>query len=350
MRHGELGSTGGEAQRGSSEVSLGFRQRGRVDGKSASATLLRGPSVATCICACTSCSNGIIGSELVYEHVHMTPLGNYLLAREMFRQIASKFPVDAGRPPDQADVPSEAECEQLLAFTGHDRTRIAAEMLDRLQKPPFTNQLNHSDQVLRLMLKAQDPAEGPDETVAPLPNMNGRSGIVPRTASCTTTMVSSSMGILATPRSSSWACRARGMDFRFSRRTGCLSNRHEWSEAWRAYQSSAGSSSFAVTRRRIRSMLSKFSMAISSSVMLTENVSSRKDTKRKTANEPTIPALVNDSSSEKERTPTISAIGITKARIWSLADSASFIPSAPNAHLPGTIHAGISELLFTEKA
>ena len=44
----------------------------------------------------------------------------------------------------------EAECEQLLAFTGHDRFRIAAEMLQRLQKPPFTNQLNHSDQVLRL--------------------------------------------------------------------------------------------------------------------------------------------------------------------------------------------------------
>jgi tetratricopeptide (TPR) repeat protein len=112
-------------------------------------------------------ANGIIGSELVYEHVHMTPLGNYLLAREMFLQIASKFPVvDAGRSPDLADVPTETECEQVLAFTGHDRSRIAAEMLDRLQKPPFTNQLNHSDQVLRLMLKAQDPVESPDETVA----------------------------------------------------------------------------------------------------------------------------------------------------------------------------------------
>ena len=32
--------------------------------------------------------NGIVGSELVYEHVHLTPEGNYLLARAMFRQIA----------------------------------------------------------------------------------------------------------------------------------------------------------------------------------------------------------------------------------------------------------------------
>jgi len=110
--------------------------------------------------------NGIIGSDLVYEHVHMTPLGNYLLARAMFFQIASKLPAQAGRPPQEADVPSEAECEQLLALTGHDRSRIVIEMLQRLQKPPFTNQLNHSDQVLRLTLKAQDPTESPDETSA----------------------------------------------------------------------------------------------------------------------------------------------------------------------------------------
>lgn len=108
--------------------------------------------------------NGIIGSDLVYEHVHMTPLGNYLLARAMLLQIASRLPAPAGRP--VADVPSEAECEQWLAFTGHDRSRIAVEMLERLQKPPFTNQLNHSDQVLRLTLKAQEAAETPEETVA----------------------------------------------------------------------------------------------------------------------------------------------------------------------------------------
>ncbi len=110
--------------------------------------------------------NGIIGSELVYEHVHMTPLGNYLLARAMFLQIASKLPAEAGHATTEADVPSQAECEQLLAFTGHDRSRIAGEMLDRLQKPPFTNQLNHSDQVLRLMLKAQEPGESAEETAA----------------------------------------------------------------------------------------------------------------------------------------------------------------------------------------
>jgi len=110
--------------------------------------------------------NGLVGSELVYEHVHMTPLGNYLLARAMFLQIASKLPVETGRPSQPGGVPSEEECEQLLAFTGHDRSRLTTEMLQRLQRPPFTNQLNHSDQMLRLMLQAEAPGESPDETAA----------------------------------------------------------------------------------------------------------------------------------------------------------------------------------------
>jgi len=108
--------------------------------------------------------DGIVGSELVYEHVHMTPEGNYLLARSMFLQIASKFVPETGR--SVQDAPSQVECDQLLAFTSHDRIRIAREMLQRLQKPPFTNQLNHAEQVLRLTFKASVPDESPDETAA----------------------------------------------------------------------------------------------------------------------------------------------------------------------------------------
>jgi tetratricopeptide (TPR) repeat protein len=110
--------------------------------------------------------NGITGSDLVYEHVHLTPEGNYLLARAMYLQIASKLPGQSGQPVKDGDVPSQAECERLLALTGHDRLRMTNEMLERLQKAPFTNQVNHVDQAMRLMIEASAPDENPDQTVA----------------------------------------------------------------------------------------------------------------------------------------------------------------------------------------
>jgi len=109
--------------------------------------------------------DGIIGSDLVYEHVHLTPEGNYLLARAMFLQIANDFPSEAGHSLD-SDVPSEAECERLLALTGYDRSRLAAEMLGRLGRPPFTNQMNHSEQILRFATMAEGPVESPNDTAA----------------------------------------------------------------------------------------------------------------------------------------------------------------------------------------
>jgi tetratricopeptide (TPR) repeat protein len=107
-------------------------------------------------------SDGISGAELVYEHVHLTPEGNYLLARMMFLEIAGKLMPAMGAE----EVPSESECEQLLALTSHDRTRLAREMFERLQRPPFTTQLNHSEQVLRLSLAAEMPEENPQQTAA----------------------------------------------------------------------------------------------------------------------------------------------------------------------------------------
>jgi tetratricopeptide (TPR) repeat protein len=110
--------------------------------------------------------NGIIGSDLVYEHVHMTPAGNYLLARALFRQIASKLTAQPGTAVRNTDIPSEADCERLLALTPHDRLRLTTEMLQRLQRPPFTNQLNHADQVMRLTIQASVPDENPVDTIA----------------------------------------------------------------------------------------------------------------------------------------------------------------------------------------
>jgi tetratricopeptide (TPR) repeat protein len=110
-------------------------------------------------------SDGIVGSDFIYEHVHLTPEGNYLLARSMFVQIANDLPRLASDP-TTTDAPTEADCERLLALTGYDRARLAADMLGRLQKPPFTGQLNHSEQLFRMAALAQAVPESPDQTNA----------------------------------------------------------------------------------------------------------------------------------------------------------------------------------------
>ena len=92
----------------------------------------------------------------------MTPEGNYLLARAMFTEIAPKLA--PGSQP--ADPLSEADCERLLALTGFDRWRLANDMFGRLQKAPFTHQMNHSEQLFRLAWATQPAVENPNETVA----------------------------------------------------------------------------------------------------------------------------------------------------------------------------------------
>jgi len=106
--------------------------------------------------------DGIIGSDLIYEHVHMTPESNYLLARAIFAEIAPNLPQGT-----QASEPlSEADCDRLLALTGYDRWRLANEMFCRLQKALFTNQLNHSEQLFHFAWGAERPNENPNDTVA----------------------------------------------------------------------------------------------------------------------------------------------------------------------------------------
>ena len=98
--------------------------------------------------------NGVIGSELLYEHVHLNPPGNYLLARTAFTEIVEHLPPVVRAPALSVNPLSQSECQQLLALTSHDRSRMASEMIQRMQQPPFTNQLNHAEQIQNLTLKA----------------------------------------------------------------------------------------------------------------------------------------------------------------------------------------------------
>lgn len=106
-------------------------------------------------------ADGIIGSDLIYEHVHLTPAASYLFAKAIFNEVSERLPA-----PERAggDVMSEAECERLLALTNFDRARLAQEMARRLQRPPFTNQLNHAELLLGYEMQQQSFQENPNDT------------------------------------------------------------------------------------------------------------------------------------------------------------------------------------------
>lgn len=99
--------------------------------------------------------HGIPGSELFYEHVHMNPRGNYLLARALFEQVAERLPPGLRQSATGANVLSEEDCERRLAFTAYDRARVAGLIVSKLERPPFTNQLNHEEELQRAKSEAQ---------------------------------------------------------------------------------------------------------------------------------------------------------------------------------------------------
>ncbi len=97
----------------------------------------------------------IPGHEWFYEHVHFNFDGNYRLARAWAEQAAQFLPL-TGTSRAGANWASQADCERTLALTDWNRSAVLAEVLRRLTEPPFTEQLNHTQQVAVLRTQWRD--------------------------------------------------------------------------------------------------------------------------------------------------------------------------------------------------
>ena len=84
-------------------------------------------------------AHGVPGRELFYEHVHMNPHGNYLIARALFPHVVALLPETVRNSATTQDPPSEEEADRLLALTAQDRRRIAQTVTTWLSQPPFTS-------------------------------------------------------------------------------------------------------------------------------------------------------------------------------------------------------------------
>lgn len=95
--------------------------------------------------------DGLPGEALFYEHVHLTFEGNYLLAKTIAAQLEKLLPHQTEAPGSRDQAwPSPADCARRLAWTDYNRRAGLSEILGRLSAAPFTGQLNHEEQILRL--------------------------------------------------------------------------------------------------------------------------------------------------------------------------------------------------------
>jgi Flp pilus assembly protein TadD len=93
--------------------------------------------------------HGICGDEFLYEHVHLTLRGTHELARALMPAIRETL-ARRGLVEDVSTPSSEMSYDELrlrLGFTAYEQGMIAAEMLSRFSRAPFTAQ---SDQAARL--------------------------------------------------------------------------------------------------------------------------------------------------------------------------------------------------------
>lgn len=110
-------------------------------------------------------TNGLPGDDLFYEHVHLTFDGNYLLALTLAPKLEGLLPKRiAGGVSASQPWPSEADCARRLAWSDWDKQEALSDMFSRLDKPPFTGQLNHDVEIEKLkaardkLIPASQPA------------------------------------------------------------------------------------------------------------------------------------------------------------------------------------------------
>ncbi len=107
-------------------------------------------------------AHGLTGKEFFHEHVHFNFDGNYFLAVQLLAKLKSLLPPWVLQKEGERPLLSRDEARQRLAYTDFDRNRVLEEILRRIEKPPFANQLDHEARIQRLRSMVEDFHDGRD--------------------------------------------------------------------------------------------------------------------------------------------------------------------------------------------
>lgn len=94
-------------------------------------------------------SGGPPGDDLFWEHVHLNPAGNYLLASLFFARVSEILDARRGAAQRVVAPPPIERVTERLALTGWDRLRMASGIFEMMKRPPFTRQLGHAERIAR---------------------------------------------------------------------------------------------------------------------------------------------------------------------------------------------------------
>jgi tetratricopeptide (TPR) repeat protein len=92
---------------------------------------------------------GLPGHEVFLDHVHLSFKGNYLVSLALLAEVQGVLPEQVRSMRAARPLLSEHECARRLALTDLDRYMVAETMRRRLERPPFTGQLDHAEQIAR---------------------------------------------------------------------------------------------------------------------------------------------------------------------------------------------------------
>jgi tetratricopeptide (TPR) repeat protein len=112
-------------------------------------------------------AHGLAGEDLLYEHVHLTFEGNYLLARAIADLVARALPGSLGRRADsRPEWATKQECARRLGWSEWEECKTLQSVALRVNDAPFTSQLNHRQCCRRLQERI--------ERLLPALNRDGR--------------------------------------------------------------------------------------------------------------------------------------------------------------------------------
>ncbi len=91
-------------------------------------------------------AGSIPGSDLFYEHVHLTFEGNHFLAGSILGRVETALP-QLARFRKTDSILSKEQCADALLLTPWDERHFMAQMAEMISRPPFTNQLDYRNRI-----------------------------------------------------------------------------------------------------------------------------------------------------------------------------------------------------------